>query len=1386
MSTKRPKPELSTHFLRELRILEGKDYVQYKARTKELALPDDYKVYHYEPAAGGQTAAYWVGKCTVDKCPVCGTPYPSKAAAELAESKLTHYIMVEREGGRPEISPVTLYLRRIRWRCYECYKERGTYNASMQDDSKITDGNGKTTIQLNAFLGKQAMHIATKPLAEYFDVAVNTVKKCFDDEVERCDKARNWDNIRTLGLYTIKLNVRGQETAICLCTNVETEELIELFRYDNAEESANFLKSLKGKQAIDTVITSVDGAAYHFAVQNFPKATLMVDRVDIRKRLLDGLETAKKGNGSSSDFPLLRSNWPLLDEIEATPEDSPNGILLARVLEKFPRVRVAYQIKEDGMEIYRHKTGQRQRVDDWIFCDKHAILPYEQLQQCMLLAKEPVIAFAEKYNGIDRSEYEKDILATQEPLARYTDVTCEEESASSSRAALWETVRAHALYGAAMLVNYAGAQKRKKKSRMRDEAFVMNFATLMKKMPDKAATAETIEPDEIPDIYLHNFGISLSIYPDLINNYVSEYRRIRLDLPALKTNNNNEVKKMPRKAKVVVEDTSKMRDVETYTHDDKKRTNNPPVGMAQHDRSEEKVKTYQYDPHLDPTLQWAGKAEGTSFEVPTSSIHIHESIKPLNIIARVTKEYSHALEGQMEGQMSMFEAETPAERMRRRRESIEFYQHGVDWTNRMIAGDSLVIMNSLLEKEGMAGQVQMVYIDPPYGIKYGSNFQPFVDKRDVKDKKDEDLSQEPEMIKAFRDTWELGIHSYLSYLRDRLLLARELLADTGSVFVQISDENLHHVREICDEVFGADNYISLIPFRKKTMPLGATYLERMHDYIIWYAKDAEKAKYHQLYESQDVQGDVHWGWIELPNGTRRKMTKEELSNHKLLPMGARIFRLVPLWPVTYSPNSVFDIEYNGKIYQPPQGQCWVTNPEGIKRLIEANRIMPEGEGNLRYIYYLDDYPLKKLTSFWDDTVGAREQKYVVQTATKVIQRCMLMTTDPGDLVLDITCGSGTTAYVAEQWGRRWITCDTSRVAITLAKQRLMSATFDYYKLAHEEQGVGSGFVYKAIPRIALKTIANGEEPNREIQYDQPEIDKTKVRVTGPFTVEALPAPVVKPLDDVLQNDDDISAKQTDWRDQLLATGIQGRGGARLMFSRVEPLSGTRYLQAEAETKEDTPRRAVICFAGETKPLDSRMVALALDEAENLRPAPKLIVFAAFQFDPEAAKDIDSTNWPGVTLLKAQMNTDLMTEDLKKKRSSDQSFWLVGQPDVELIKDGRSKTKFKVKVNGFDYYDVKKGTVESGSTSRIAMWMLDTDYDGMCIEPDMVFFPMGGKKDGWNKLAKTLKTEINMDLIDKYAGNESLWFTAQPNTAIAVKIIDDRGIESLKVIRIGDE
>ncbi|MBR0093327.1 MAG: site-specific DNA-methyltransferase [Lachnospiraceae bacterium] len=839
---------------------------------------------------------------------------------------------------------------------------------------------------------------------------------------------------------------------------------------------------------------------------------------------------------------------------------------------------------------------------------------------------------------------------------------------------------------------------------------------------------------------------------------------------------------MPRKKKADAKEIAKMREVEAYTHDDKQRTNNPPAGMARYDKEKEHFKTYTYDPNLDPTLQWAGKEEGLSFDVPTSSIHIHETIRPHQIIDKVMEEYEDVDDTGFKGQMSLFEPNTPAERMRKRREAIEFYKHGVDWTNRMIAGDSLVIMNSLLEKEGMAGQVQMVYIDPPYGIKYGSNFQPFVNKRDVKDKKDEDLSQEPEMIKAFRDTWELGIHSYLSYLRDRLLLARELLSESGSVFVQISDENVHHVRELLDEVFGVENFVVEIKFQK-TGSLSSNLIAGTTDYIIWYAKKRSRIKYRPLFLKRK-QGDPsldRYDQIELKDGSSIGLSIKQRAGEEPLPDGRR-FRLTTLLSDGETISSDQEVLFQGERFFPRHGKHWKTSVDGIQNLIKKNRVIKAGS-SIWYKRYVDDFPVIPMNDRWESLQIGIELTYVVQTSPAVIQRCILLSTDPGDLVLDITCGSGTTAFVAEQWGRRWITCDTSRVAIALAKQRLMTATYDYYKLAYEEQGISGGLIYQTVPHITLKSIANKEAPEKEVLYDQPEIDKSKIRISGPFTVEALPAPVVKSLDEEIDPDEDYSAKQTDWRDQLLATGILGRGGAKIEFSRVESLSGTHYLQAEAETKEETPRRAVICFAGETKPLDARMVELAFDEAEKMRPAPALIIFAAFQFDPEAAKQIEEITWPNVTLLKAQMNTDLMTQDLKKKRSSDQSFWLVGQPDVELIRDKRSNQIYKVKVNGFDYYDVKKGDVTSGTASNIAMWMLDTSYDGMVVNPQQVFFPMGGKSGGWSKLAKTLRTEINPEKIEQYAGNESLWFKAPPRTKIAVKIIDDRGIESLKVIQI---
>lgn len=841
---------------------------------------------------------------------------------------------------------------------------------------------------------------------------------------------------------------------------------------------------------------------------------------------------------------------------------------------------------------------------------------------------------------------------------------------------------------------------------------------------------------------------------------------------------------MPRKKKELSEkEFSKIREVTAYDHHDKKRSNNPAIGVAKYDRSDEELTKYDYDPHIDPSLQWAGKTEGTSFEVTASSIHIHESIKPSKIL-RSVQTIGDDFE---EIQTSLWES--PLERQRRHRDALEFYQHGVDWTNRLIAGDSLVIMNSLLEKEGMAGQVQMVYFDPPYGIKYGSNFQPFVNKRDVQDNKDEDLSQEPEMITAFRDTWELGIHSYLTYIRNRLLLARSLLADTGSMFVQISDENVHHIREICDEVFGGQNFVSQI-YVRKTGGFSSSRIDNVGDYIIWYAKNINMIKYRPLYKEKSLSksGVSNYSNVLLADGTSRTLTKEEKIDFTILPKDAKLYGIHSLTSKGGA-NTPQVYEFGGKVFCPKENEHWKASyPVGLDNLKKAGRLRDTGK-RLGYIRYFDDFPLVSIDNNWDDTRGEMDMLYVVQTAEKPVQRCLLMATDPDDLVLDITCGSGTTAYVAEQWGRRWITCDTSRVAIELAKERLMTATYDYYKLAYPKQGISSGFIYKMVPHITLKSIANNEPPPTEVLYDQPEIDKTKVRVSGPFTVESLPAPIVKPLDEIITPSEAnaITSKQDGWRAEMLATGILGKSGNKLAFSRIEPLAGTTFFQADGETKEAEPKRVIICFGSENKVMDARYIEAALDEAQTMRPTPGYIIFAAFQFGPEAAQLVDDVVWQGVTVLKVQMNTDLMTEDLKKKRSSNQSFWLVGQPDVELIRDQRSKGKYKVRVKGFDYYDVKNGTIKSGSDSNISMWMLDTKYDPMsCIEPHQVFFPMSGTKGGWTKLAKTLRAEIDQERIERYAGNESLWFTAEPHTKIAVKIIDDRGIESMRILKVGEE
>jgi adenine-specific DNA-methyltransferase len=536
--------------------------------------------------------------------------------------------------------------------------------------------------------------------------------------------------------------------------------------------------------------------------------------------------------------------------------------------------------------------------------------------------------------------------------------------------------------------------------------------------------------------------------------------------------------------------------IHSVKHNDK-RANIPTEELRDFIADEEKApKTvlYRRDPSLDPQLVWKGKDEEDSQDlaVPAVPIYIQEHIKPQNIIELVRSE-SKKDEPQQPMLFGDFNGLTFEDR-------VDFYHHEQNWSNRMILGDSLMVMTSLAEKEGLKGKVQMIYFDPPYGIKFGSNWQVSTRKRDVKDGKAEDTTRQPEQVKAFRDTWQLGIHSYLAYLRDRLVTARELLAESGSIFVQIGDENVHLVRNVLDEVFGSENIASTITF-KTTTGRGERFLSTASNFILWYSRNFDLLKYRQLY-FEKIAGDPNtelYSLIRFSDGTYRRATSEEKENPNSLPNGARLFRpdnLTSQRPI--QGNDVRAFLFNGKAYSPGKG-VFKTDLSGLNSLAHADRLWPTREGTLQYIRFLDDFPAMPINNVWTDTATGSftdDKIYVVQTATKVVQRCMLMSTDPGDLVLDPTCGSGTTAYVAEQWGRRWITIDTSRVSIALARTRLMAGRYPYYLLADSAEGrkkeaeltgtfstseteptgdIKRGFVYERVPHVTLKSIANNEE-----------------------------------------------------------------------------------------------------------------------------------------------------------------------------------------------------------------------------------------------------------------------------------------------------------------------
>ena len=879
--------------------------------------------------------------------------------------------------------------------------------------------------------------------------------------------------------------------------------------------------------------------------------------------------------------------------------------------------------------------------------------------------------------------------------------------------------------------------------------------------------------------------------------------------------------------------------VDAIVHGDK-RANLPLADAPEWDNAEvEQPVTLRYprDTSLDPQLVWKGKDEldGEDLAVPAPPIYIQEKIDPRVLIEDLR---TTAGAGEIEPELTLFESFDGLDEL----DLVDYYRHDANWSNRMILGDSLQVMASLAERERLRGKVQMIYLDPPYGIKFGSNWQMSARKRDVKDGRHEDASREVEQIKAFRDTWELGIHSYLAYFRDRLIAARDLLTSSGSVFVQIGDENVHLVRSLIDEIFGSENFISQITTQKTTSAT-SVYLPGSVDYLLWYGRDSSMTKYRGIWRKSHERAGYRW--LQLSDGTSRGMTSAEFRGESPLPPCSRVYKPDNITSQSQGrakgegAASWFPVEVGGRIFKPSLQVRWKTNEIGMSRLVAANRLHMAAN-SIQYVRFADDFGFQQLSNIWTDTGTGNfteDKVYVVQTNTKVIERCMLMTTDPGDLVLDPTCGSGSTAFVAEQWGRRWITIDTSRVALALARQRLMGARFPYYLLADSADGrskeegltgqrlpptsptddVRHGFVYERVQHVTLRSIANNPDivgglsrdeiadavkrhAEFELLYDKPYEDKRKVRVTGPFTFESLSphrslafAPSEEPAAErEAAQDPSTETFQQTILANLQAAGIQnGRRQERISLDLVDPYAGT-HIQSVASREGaagGAPSRIGISIGPQYGTVGPSFIKAAAKEAIAAGDIDLLCVLA-FAFDPTVIKDdaeyaataegfanvAAERSLGKVPVVLVRMNADLVMGEELKKTGAGNLFTVFGEPDVQLTEtpDG-----LVVEIKGIDVYDPTTGEVRSRDTDRIALWMLDTSYNGESFFVRHCYFT--GGNDPYARLKKALKADIDEDAWATLNSTTSRPFPKPDTGRIAIKVINDYGDEVMKVL-----
>ena len=789
----------------------------------------------------------------------------------------------------------------------------------------------------------------------------------------------------------------------------------------------------------------------------------------------------------------------------------------------------------------------------------------------------------------------------------------------------------------------------------------------------------------------------------------------------------------------------------------------------------------------EPFLNWSGKAERLSFDLATLPLFVHERLSTAAILETLK---GHSRDRQVDMFDLFGESDLPIhDRV------LKAYEHRDGWVNRLILGDSLLVMNSLLHYESLGGQVQTIYMDPPYAVKFGSNFQPFVRKRGVDHGKDEDMAREPEMVQAYRDTWELGVHSFLTYLRDRLLLARELLHPSGSIFVQMSDTNLHHVREVMDEVFGAECFVSQISFQT-TSGFKTRTLATLGDFLLWYARDPERLKVRKLFEEQPaVLGEGNARWVLLPDGSYRGVKAAEKRLEVPLPEDARLYEPDNLQSQGAA-SEPQPFEFQGKVYRPGANSHWKPNyPDGLERLADANRIHV-AENSIRYRRFASDFPFKERGNLWTDTLTGSftdPKMYVVQTNPKVVERCLLMTSDPGDLVLDPTCGSGTTAWCAEKWGRRWITCDTSRVPLALARQRLLTSTFDFHRLTDPDLGPAGGFVYQRkqnrkgeeiggiVPHITLESIANNEPPKEEVLVDRPEKDAQVTRVSGPFCVEGtIPAPVDWEGDGEEDSGDATAVDSYENHVERMIEVLRKSpllhlgGGKRVALAKVRRPARTMSLSAEASIGDDGEETVAIVFGPENGAVAETLVFEAAREAYAKSFSHLYVI--GFAIQPEARRLIESCDKTvGVSATYVQASMDLVMGDLLKNMRSSQIFSVCGLPEVRISRT--EEQEYQVELLGLDVFDPVDMDSDHREGNDVPAWFLDTDYNGLCFHVCQAFFP---RTSAWAALKKSLRGEFDDSVWAHLSGTVSAPFRAREHGQIAVKVVDDRGNELMAV------